>query len=75
MSPRQTSRAPKCRNCGSTDIEATSSQQMRRIRGKKRLVADVVCMTCEHSWWSVNKIALRMAREADAEREALVNLP
>ena len=75
MSRRTASRPLKCPTCRSTDLVATSSEQYRTVKGKKRLVADVECMTCGHAWWSVSKIARRMAREADAERVAAVNWP
>lgn len=60
---------PKCRKCGGTKLTATSSQQMRKINGEQRLVADVVCDTCKHSWWSYHPEIKAMAREADAERK------
>lgn len=61
---------PTCRKCGSDDIRATSSQQMRSINGKKRLVADAVCNGCNHSWWSYHPAIKARARAADKEREA-----
>lgn len=61
---------PKCRKCGSTKIKATSSQQMRRINGQQRLVADAVCDGCGHSWWSYHPEIRKLAREADAQRQA-----
>jgi hypothetical protein len=69
MTMRQ-SNTPKCRKCGSTNLKATSSQQMRRLNGRQRLVADVVCNGCDHSWWSHDKRILAMARAADAARKA-----
>jgi ribosomal protein L40E len=60
---------PKCRKCGSTDIRATSSQQMRRINGKKRLVADAVCGNCGHTWWSYHPAIRKLAKQADAARK------
>lgn len=61
---------PRCRKCGSTDITATSSQQMRARDGKNRLHADAVCNHCGHQWWSIAKAVLRLAREADKARTA-----
>lgn len=58
-----------CRKCHSSDLRATSSQQMRRINGKKRLVADAVCNNCGHSWWSYHPAIKSLARSADAERQ------
>jgi hypothetical protein len=59
---------PYCPSCASRNITATSYQQYRKVQGKKRLVADAVCNSCGHSWWSVNKAVLRLAREADRAR-------
>jgi hypothetical protein len=43
---------------------------MRRLNGKQRLVADVVCQGCGHSWWSHDKRILAMARAIDAKRKS-----
>lgn len=61
---------PTCRKCGSTVLKATSSQQMRRLNGRQRLVADVVCTGCGHSWWSHDTRVLAMARAIDEKRKA-----
>lgn len=61
---------PYCHHCGSRTLTATSSQQFRIVKGKRRQVADVVCDRCSHSWWSVHPVVRAMARKADAERAA-----
>lgn len=63
-------RTPKCRECGSSDLTATSSTQYRVISGRKRQVADVVCNSCGHTWWSVNPKLRAQARQLDAERKS-----
>lgn len=60
---------PKCRKCGSEALKATSSQQFRQIKGHRRQVADVVCLVCGHSWWSVSAAVRKLAREADKARK------
>lgn len=62
-------RKPKCRECGSTDISATSSQQIKMIGGRKRQAADAVCANCGHTWWSVNPVIRALARKQDVERK------
>lgn len=65
-----TPRTPTCRKCGSTSLTATSSQQYRQIKGKRRQVADVVCNQCGHQWWSVSPVVRAMARKLDRQRTA-----
>lgn len=65
-----TPRTPECRRCGSTALTATSSQQYRYVKGYKRLLADVTCDGCGHSWWSVHPAIRAMARKADEARTA-----
>lgn len=61
--------APRCHKCGATTLTATSSQQMRIIKGKKRQVADVACDHCGHTWWSVHPAIKKAARALDAARK------
>ena len=61
---------PTCRQCGSTAITVTSSQQMKRVEGKSRLHAEAVCGNCGHTWWSRNRAVLVLARAADKARTA-----
>lgn len=65
---KTTTRPATCHKCGSRDLKATSSQQFRRIAGKRRQVADVVCNACGHQWWSVHPTVRALARQADTER-------
>jgi RNase P subunit RPR2 len=60
---------PACRKCGSSALRATSSQQFRTMKGKRRQVADVVCLVCGHQWWSVHPAIRKQAREADKARQ------
>lgn len=68
--PRTATNAPRCRKCGSTTLTATSSQQMRTIKGRRRHVSDVTCDHCGHSWWSVHPAIRALARKADRARTA-----
>lgn len=61
---------PKCRKCQSTDISATSSQQMRKVKGVQKLHAEAICDHCGHSWWSVHPAIKALARKADKARTA-----
>ena len=61
---------PKCRKCGSAALRATSSQQFRQIKGHRRQVADVECLVCGHTWWSVHPAIRALARAADKARTA-----
>ena len=67
--PAKKGPTPYCHVCGSTDLTATSSQQMRVVKGRKRQVADVACDCCGHSWWSVHPAVRAMARAADKARK------
>lgn len=58
-----------CRECGSRNVSATSSQQYRQVRGKRRQVADIVCDNCGHQWWSIHPQARALARQEDAKRK------
>lgn len=58
-----------CHNCNSRAVKPTSSEQMRKVRGELKLVADVVCSSCGHSWWSAHPIALEKARAMDKHRK------
>lgn len=63
-------RKPTCRECGSSDISATSSQQYRMIGGRRQQAADAVCNECGHTWWSISPVIRALARKLDVERRA-----
>jgi hypothetical protein len=63
-------RTPTCRNCGSDNLTATSSQQYRIVGGQRRQAADVVCNDCGNQWWSLSPHVNAMARAEDAKRRA-----
>ena len=66
---------PTCRQCGSTAITVTSSQQMvldrrKGMEGRKRQAADAICEHCGNQWWSVSRAIRALARAADKARTA-----
>lgn len=62
-------RSLQCRECGSRDLKATSSQQMLVVRGRKQLTAEIICNACGHSWWSASRLGRLLARQEDAKRK------
>ena len=63
-----------CRACGAGTKLVSRTQQMLKVKGKKRLHAAVECSNCHRESWSRHPEAVRISKMLDAAAKAEAEL-